>query len=468
MQLTSDITANTTIIDKVLQPDKSFDIIRRDFIVGGRMAALYFVDGFIKDEMFEKVMEFLFKITPEQIENVKDMEQYMLTLMPYVEVGHESESSLVITQILSGPAVLFVDGIADALIIDVRQYPVRSIEQPEKDRSLRGSRDGFVETLIFNTCMLRRRIRDPRLRMEYLQIGNSSKVDLAISYIEGKADEKLIKRLRERLKAIDLDGISMTAEAISEKLIPTSFFNPFPKIRFSERPDYTSACLIEGKVALFMDNSPLVMLFPTSFIDFTKETDDYYFPPLTGSYVRIVRLIITIFTVILTPLTLLLLNNPTWIPNFLEFLRPKEEAAFPIFVQFLLLELIIDGLRLASLNTPDSQSNSLGIIGGLLLSEFAVNAGWFVPEAIIYMSFVAIASYSQPSFEMGYAMKFLRIFTLVLTQFLGVYGFFGGFIAGILTMAFSKTLSGRCYLYPLIPFDRKEFVKLFLRPKIKK
>ncbi len=468
MQLTSDITANTEIIDKVLCPQKSFDIIRRDFIVAERMATLYFVDGFIKDEMFEKVMEFLFKITPDQLEGINTMKDYMLTLMPYVEVGHESESSLVITQILSGPAVLLIDGIADALIIDVRQYPVRSIEQPEKDRSLRGSRDGFVETLIFNTCMLRRRVRDPRLRMEYLQIGESSKVDLCISYLEGKADEKLVKRLRQRLKSIDLEGISMTAEAISEKLIPTSFFNPFPKVRFSERPDYTSACLIEGKVALFMDNSPLVMIFPTSFVDFMKETDDYYFPPLTGSYVRTIRLIISIFTVILTPLTLLLLNNTAYLPEFLDFLRPKEAAALPIFVQFLLLEIIIDGLRLASLNTPDSQSNSLGIIGGLLLSEFAVNAGWFVPEAIIYMAFVAIASYSQPSFEMGYAMKFVRIFTLILTQLLGIYGFFGGFAIGFLTMAFSKTLSGNSYLYPLIPFVPKELIKLFIRPKIKK
>lgn len=468
MQLNSDIIRNTEIIDGVLQPDKSFDVIRRDFIVGGRMAVLYFIDGFIKDEMFEKVMEFLFKIKPEEIKDIKNMEQYMLSFMPYVEVGHESESSNVITGILSGPAAMLIDGIDGALIIDVREYPVRSIEQPEKDRSLRGSRDGFVETLIFNTCMLRRRIRDPRLRMEYLQIGNSSKVDLAVCYMDGIADEKLVKKLKERIKSIDLDGISMTAQAISEKLVPSSFFNPFPKIRFSERPDYTSACILEGKVALFMDTSPSVMLFPTSFADFTKETDDYYFPPLTGSYVRIVRLIISICTVLLTPLTLLLLNNPQWIPDFLEFIKPKTQAQISIFAQFLLLELIVDGLRLASLNTPDSQSNALGIVGGLLLSEFAVNAGWFVPETIIYISFVSIASYSQPSFEMGYAMKFIRMLSLILTQFFGIYGFITGFVAGFLTMAFSKTLSGRSYLYPLIPFNPKDVLKLFVRTPIKK
>ena len=468
MKLSADISSNISIIDQTLKPDKNFDIIRRDFIIAGRDAALYFIDGFIKDELFTKIMQFFFQITPEQLKEVYNMNQYMREYMPYLEVDYEAESDNVITQILSGPAVLLVDGIADALIIDVRKYPVRSIDQPQKDRSLRGSRDGFVETLIFNSCMIRRRIRDPRLRMEYMQIGNSSKVDLAISYIEGMADEDLIKRLKERIKTIDLDGISMTSEAISEKLVPTAFFNPFPKIRLSERPDYTSACILEGKVVLIMDNSPVVMIFPTSFADFIKETDDYYFPPLTGTYVRLIRLVVVLSTVLLTPLTLLFINNPTWTPSWLEFILPKQEASISIFAQFILLELIIDGLRLASLNTPDSQSNALGIIGGLLLSEFAVNSGWFVPESILYMSFVAISSYSQPSFEMGYAMKFLRILTLVLTHFFGLFGFFAGFITGGLTMLFSHTITGRTYLYPIFPFNLKDFLKLFIRTKIVK
>ena len=466
MLLKSDITANITELDSKLKPDKSFDVIRRDIIVGERVAAIYFIDGFIKDEVFEKVMEFLFKLTPDDIKGIKNMQEYMKQYMPYVEVQVATDSDSAITQILSGPVALLIDGIQEALIIDVREYPVRSITEPDKDRSLRGSRDGFVETLIFNTAMLRRRIRDPRLRMEYIQVGSLSKVDLSVCYIEGIADQNLVEKLKKKLKNLDLHGISMTAQAIVEKLVPSAFFNPYPKIRYTERPDYASANVLEGKIVLLMDNSPLVMIFPTSFADFSKEADDYYFPRLTGSYIRIVRTLISILTVILTPLTLLLLENPDKIPDWLRFIEPSGSAVFPIFVQFLLLELVIDGLRLASLNTPDTLSNSLGIVGGLLLSEFAVTAGWFQPETILYMAFVAIASFTQPSYEMGYAMKFIRMFTLILTKLFNIYGFVLGIGISIGLMFFSKTLSGRNYLYPIVPFNLKDLLKLFVRTKI--
>ena len=224
---------------------------------------------------------------------------------------------------------------------------------------------------------------------------------------------------------------------------------------------------MEGKVLLLMDNSPLVMIFPTCFADFSREADDYNFPRLTGSYIRILRIFIAIFTVLLTPFTLLIINDPALAPDWLKFMIPSDHAQLPIFVQLLLLEFIVDGLRLASLNTPDSLSNSLGIIGGLLLSEFAVKAGWFVPEAILYMAFVAIASYTQPSFEMGYAMKFIRILTLIFTQLLGLWGFILGLLSGLCGLIFSKTLSGRGYFYPVIPFNLQNFIKLFVRTKIK-
>ena len=466
MILKSDITANITELDSKLKPDKSFDVIRRDIIVAERVAALYFIDGFIKDEVFEKVMEFLFKLTPEQLSGINNMKEYMKEFMPYVEVQSVANSDDAITQVLSGPTVLLIDGISEALVIDVREYPVRSITEPDKDRSLRGSRDGFVETLIFNTAMLRRRIRDPRLRMEYIQVGSLSKVDLSVCYLEGIADQKLVKKLKTKLQNLDLHGISMTAQAIVEKLVPSAFFNPYPKIRYTERPDYASANVLEGKVVLLMDNSPLVMIFPTSFADFSKEADDYYFPRLTGSYIRIIRTVISILTVVLTPFTLLLIENPQYIPEWLEFIKPTGDAVFPLFVQFLLLELVIDGLRLASLNTPDTLSNSLGIVGGLLLSEFAVTAGWFQPQTILYMAFVAIASFTQPSYEMGYAMKFIRMFTLILTKLFNIYGFIAGIVLSVVLMLCSKTLSGRNYLYPIIPFNLKDFAKLFVRTKI--
>ncbi len=465
--MTFDIKQNIKEIDSRVRPDLNFDIIKRDIIIGKRQAALYFIDGFMKDAVFEKLVEFLYKITPEELTGILTMDEFSKSHMPYTEAESSADMDTVITTLLSGPAILLIDGIGDALIIDSRTYPMRGIEEPQKDRSVRGSKDGFVEALVMNTALIRRRIRDPRLRMEYHQIGQSSKVDVVISYIDGIADQKLINKIRERLKKAKISGISMTQQALNEALIPTNFFNPLPKTKFSERPDFASACLLEGRVVVVMDNAPGVMILPVSFADFFKEVDDYYFPPITGTYVRLVRCISSLLTVFLIPIVLYFSNNRALVPDWLRFILSEENLAIPIFAQFLLLEFVVDALRLASVNTPDSLSNSIGIIGGLILSEFAITAGWFVPQTILFSAFVAIASFSQPSFEIGYSTKFLRILMLIGVQLIGLWGILAGAVLAIITMLLSKTLSGRNYLYPIIPFDFKDFMKIFVRTPIK-
>lgn len=464
--MTNNIKEVTSRLDKDLAVEDSFDLINRKITIGGRDAVLYFIDGFIKDEVFEKILEFFFKITPDELSAFSNMNEFAKIKMPYVEVDTAYDYDTIETAILSGPAVLVVDGVLGALIIDTRTYPSRSIEEPQKDRSLRGSRDGFVETLIFNTSMIRRRIRDTRLRMEYMSVGSSTKLDVAICYIDGIADKSIVQKVKKRLKNIKIRGISMTAQALSEAMIPGTGLNPYPRIKVTERPDYASACILEGKIGIVMDNSPGVMLLPVSFMDFTKEVDDYYFPPITGTYVRIVRMLISIATIYLTPVFLWLSNNPHILPENLSFILMSDPVKLPVIAQLIILEIVVDGLRIASLNTPDSLSSAIGILGALLLSEFAINSGWFATEVILYMAFVTISSFTQASFEMGYAQKFLRILTLILTQFFGIWGIIAGTVIGIVTMGFTKTMSGRKYLYPIIPFNGKDFLKLFVRTRI--
>ena len=455
-------------MDKGLCVNKNFDIIKRELIIGERRAILYFIDGFIKDEVFEKMLEYWFEQTPEKLQGITDMERFSKNKMPYVEVSSTNDVNAAKIAVLSGPAVLIMEGITGALIIDTRTYPSRSIQEPEKDKSLRGPRDGFVETLVMNTAMVRRRIRDERLRMEYFQIGKGTKLDVVISYIDGVADKKTLDIIRKKLKGITINGISMTQQALCESLVKTSFFCPFPKFKFSERPDYTSASILEGKIAVIMDNSPSVMLLPTNLWDFFREADDYYFLPLAGSYTRIIRILVIMITVVGTPIYLLAVNNPQYIPDWLQFIKPTVSGSIPLFVQFVILELIIDGLRLASLNTPNTLSSSFGIIGGLLLSEFAINAGWLITEAILLMAFVTIASFSLPSFEMGYAMKFERLLLLILSELFGLWGFIGGCIFIIIAMFSVKTVTGKDYMYPIYPFNLKDFIRLFIRPSINK
>lgn len=457
----------TENIDGALKPEESFDIIKRELKIGGRSAVLYFIDGFIKDEMYEKILEFLYKQTAEDIAEISDMSEFAKSKMPYVEAECSYDPELVKTTVLSGPSVLLIDGIDGALIIDTRTYPMRGIEEPQKDKSLRGSRDGFVETLVMNTAMIRRRIRDCRLRMEYMQIGKETKLDVAIAYLDGRADKRVLEILRKRLKEIDVDGISMTQQALSEKLRKNAFFNPFPKFKFTERPDYASACILDGRIALVMDNAPTVMIIPIALSDFFRETDDYYYLPVVASYTRIIRMIISIANVFIVPIYLWLTYNADIIPDSIGALIPEATGKISFFLQLLILEFTVDGLRLASLNTPDSLSGTLGIVGGLLLSQFAIDAGWFAPEAILLTAFITIAGFSLPSFEMGYAMKFSRILLLILTRLFGFWGLIGGAVALVIGLMLMKTLSGRNYLYPIIPFDFKAFTELFVRYPMK-
>ena len=318
--------------------------------------------------------------------------------------------------ILSGVLALFIDGYESCIMIDCRTYRARSVDEPEKDKSLRGSRDGFVETVVFDTALIRRRLRDPQLVMEMLEVGSSSRSDVVLCYMERRVRCQAACDCSKDPQASA--GVSlMNQQSLAEALMGTRWYNPFPKFKFTERPDTTAACLMEGKVAVLVDNSPSAMILPTSVFDMIEEANDYYFPAWTSLYLKFSRVLILILTVFLTPVFLLLMQNPQWIPPAFEFVAVKDTVNIPLVYQLLLLELVIDGLRLAALSTPNMLSTPLSIFAGLVLGEFSVNSGWFNPEVMLYMAFVAVANYTQPNFELGYAVKFMRMLILILTAY---------------------------------------------------
>jgi stage V sporulation protein AF len=354
----------------------------------------------------------------------------------------------------------------EVMIVDARTYPARDTAEPEGDLVMRGARDGFVETMIFNTALIRRRIRHPALTMQYLAVGDVSRTDVCICYMKDRADLEYVEQLKKRIKSIRVDALPMGQESLMECLIRRRWYNPFPKIRTTERPDTAAAQLLEGSVLIVCDNSPQVMVLPTSIFDFLQETNDYYFPPLTGTYIRITRQIIFWLALFFTPFWYLMIKNPGIVPGFLSFMRPEATGKIPIIAQLLLVEFLIDGLRMASLNTPNMLSNSLSVVGGLILGDFAVSIGWLIPEVILYMAFVAIANFTQRSYELGYAVKFLRILLLILTALFDVWGFVAGTILIVFLLASNRGINGRrSYLYPLIPFDGRALLSLLTRVK---
>ena len=451
---------NVEYMRKTLRADESFDLIERHLAVCERDMCFFYVDGFIKDAEMQRIMQTLLGLK-------EPMSARSLELrLPYVEIARECDFDKLILAVLSGQTVILAESFgAEAIVADLRTYPARSISEPEGDRVMQGARDGFVETLIMNTALIRRRIRDPRLTVEYFNLGGSSATDVALCYVKGIADEESLADIRKKLSEARPKSLTLGYQSLAETLIRRGWLNPFPKIRTTERPDTASAQLMEGSIIVLCDTSPLAMILPTSIFDYLEETGDFYSPPLTGSYLRLIRMAILLLSVVITPLWYLALEYSYLLPDALLFLVPDDPGALPIILQLLLAEVAIDGLKIASMNTPDILSNSLSVVGALILGDFAVEVGWLSGDVILYMAFVAIANFAQQNYELGYAFKFMRVITLILTALLGIWGFVAGILLFILAVSTNNTVLGKGYLYPLIPLNLKDLSRLIIRQR---
>lgn len=444
-KITASREESTSYMNQTLPMRESFDLIQRDLMIGERMASFYFINGLNKDDDMLKLMDALLKIKKEDMP--AGILQFMEMAIPYTEVELIEDFDQVLKNLFSGVTCLFVDGYEGAIAIDCRTYPARSVEEPDKDKSLRGSRDGFVETVVINTAMIRRRIRSEHLVMEMQEVGDSSRTDIAICYMKDRVNKEILCDLRQKVLSIRTDDLRMNQQSLAECLMKRKWYNPFPKFKFTERPDTAAACLFEGKVVLLVDNSPSAMILPTSILDVIEEANDYYFPTLTKVYLKSARGLISFLTIFLTPVFLLLMQNLNWLPKMFAFVAVKDMINIPLIFQLLILEIAIDGLRLAALNTPSMLSTPLSVIAGLVMGEFSVKSGWFNSEVMLYMAFVAVANYTQPNFELGYALKFMRLQLLILTALFNWIGFLIGCIVVVCSICFNKTLSGWNYLH---------------------
>lgn len=463
MSLSLSHEANVTLLSSRLRVKESFDIIERHLSVAGEDVCFFYVDGFTKDSEMQRLMQYL--LSQKSLTDARAL----ISSLPYIEVELGGEIDRIVTAVLSGQTALVSSAFPkESILIDARTYPARSTEEPSTDRVMQGAHDGFVETLVMNTSLIRRRIRDPRLTMRHFDLGGSSHTDVVMCYMEGLADKRLVAELMKKLESIRPTGVCLGYQSLAESLIRHGWFNPFPKIRLTERPDTASAQLLEGSVLLICDTTPQVMILPTSIFDYVEQTDDFYFPPLTGTYLRIVRLVMLLLSMIVTPLWYLAVEYSDTLPHYLEFLVPDNPGALPIILQLILVEVAIDGLKIASMNTPDMLSNSLSVVGALLLGDFAVGVGWVSEDVILYMAFVAIAGFAQQNAELGYAFKFVRVATLIFTHFFGVWGMLLGGILFALLLLTNVTVTGRLYyLYPLIPFNPGALARILLRERKK-
>ena len=451
-------------LDDLLGVGRSFDMVSRELYVGGRRAKMWVVNGYAKDMLLERAVEKLQEV--ETLDGISGVDELLRRYITVCDAGTSRDRMQAVTDVFAGKTLLIIDGFSGGILLDAKTFPTRSVQEPDAGKVLRGSHDGFVESIMENAALLRRRIRDPALTLERIRLGGRSQCDVALCYMEGRADAKTLSQLREKLRRIDLRSVSMSQETIAEAIAPKQWYNPFPKVRYTERPDVATASVMEGDILVLIDNTPVVMLLPVSLLRFNEEINDYYFPPLVGTYLRVLRVTVFLLSLFITPAWYLMVSEPNRLPGWLNFLSSPEPVSLSLLSQLLVVEFLIDVLKLASLNTPDSLSNSFSMLGALVLGDFAVQAGWLGPEVLVYMAFVSVAGFAQPSYELGYAFKLLRVALLLVTAVFDVWGFCLGVVGIFVLLCTTKPLVGKGYLYPLVPFNGKALLRLLVREPI--
>ncbi|MBR6585319.1 MAG: spore germination protein [Firmicutes bacterium] len=508
------------ILKKELPVGESFDVLERKLVVGGRAVSMFFVDGLTDGEKAQHILSHLMRVPAAALDGVHTSQQFIEKVLPFLDttlIKAKKEGSATdqawdcyqqaLPRLYAGLVLLAAEGLDNLIVIDCRSYPGRSVEEPDKEKSLRGAKDGFTENMMDNVSLIRRRIRDNNLIFKVYNVGSVSKADVVVAYMNDRADMKLVKKLDSVLQVMAHTAIedstnfdtqqssqqppnrkqrknsgtstnhdneetgkeilSVADQSLLERLLQAlgaaNGLNPFPKVRYSQRPDVVAAHIAEGKTAIIVDNSPTVMLIPVSIFEFFQDVDDYYFPQLTGNYFRLIRIVNFLVILFLTPVYFLITEYEHLTPEVLQFFVPEEDFAIPIFWQFILLEIAVDALKIASLNTPTSLGMSLSVIGALILGEFSIKSGWFITQTILCMAVVALAAFTQPSIELSYAMKFCRIFILTGAAVAGIPGAIGATVISLIIMASTKTISGGRYLYPLIPFNWKALKRLIFR-----
>ena len=445
------------ILNKKLEIEKSYDLSLREFIVLNEKIRIYYLTSLIDSFQAIQIVDGLLKINEEKKDFSYD---YIYNNLNHLNVKKVNKVEEMIESILSGLIIIVVGDYETSIEIDIRSYPTRGVDEPDMEKVVRGSHDGFTENFHTNIGLMRRRIKDERLRNEIYKIGQKSPTNVCLSYIDGVIDEKVLNDVKERLEQVKTENLIMADKQL-EELVVKQKFNPYPLVRYTERADIVSVHLYQGMFALFVDTSPCVMLAPCTFFDHFQHTEEYRQAPLSGTYLRMLRFLGILMALFLSPIWLLLIKSNT-MPEFLKFLIPKDEQMVNIFIQVILAEIGVEFLRMASIHTPSALSTAMGLIAGVILGDIAVSVGLFCYQTVLIVSLSAIGTYATPSYELGLANKLSKLFFVLGVLTLGIYGFGITIIIWLIILIGLKSFN-KPYLYPLIPLNLKRLVKTIIR-----
>lgn len=439
--------------------EKTFDSVARTLNLWDMPTLLLYINGLVDDDAILGLLTQL--QTSKGVINKKENEgERFLTYFPYHAVAPAQNRDDLLTAILSGLGG-FITPEGYAFIVDVRSYPGRQPEEPDLEKVIRGSRDGFTETLLQNTALIRRRLRTEDLRFEMHQATVNGKTDIAIGFMEGAASETHLNYLRERLDKIHHDGLTMTDKSLEEFLFKQGF-HPMPFVRFTERPDICAAHLLEGHIAIIVDTSPSVILVPTTLFHHLQHAEEYRQAPLIGTFVRLVRFTVAALSLMILPLWYLLATEPQYLPDFLSYIGPKDVGEIPLLAQILMTDIGIEVLRMAAIHTPTPMSTAMGLVAAIVIGQVAIDVGLFTPEVVLYVAISAIFTFAIPSYELSATTKVFRIGILLSTALLGAPGFFMSIAVLFYYLCALKPM-GVPYLWPAVPFFPKAMLRVLIR-----
>lgn len=464
--ISANIQENITKARSLMAIKQSFDYIERNLFFGKTKVYMLAINGFTQTEVLQHIVADVQSLSDGEGE-IRVLETFIDCKLGFAQVAYVEDWEALIKNLLSGQTILIVDGFARAVSIDTRTYPVRSIAEPDTEKVTRGAKDGFVENIIMNTALMRRRIRDPKLTFELHQVGSDSKTDVAIAYIKGKAEEKLIEKVRAKLDGLKVTSLTMGIQSLKELMIPRSYFHPLPSVFTTERPDVASSYLEEGYVLLVPDTSPEVLVLPCSIFQFTQSPEDYYKSPVVGNYIRLMRLFSLLASLLLLPLFLLFGAH---VPLPEEFALVSTEGMTPVklFIMVLVIELALDLFRYSTSHTSERFAGALSIVGGLIIGDVAIDLEWASLEVLFYGAATMLATLSIASLEMAEGIRIYRIFLVLCTGFFGLWGFGIGLAFVIISVITTPVFGKTSYFWPLVPFQWKALKTLLFRyPTVK-
>lgn len=466
-KLVNSLDENISIVKKVL--DEPSDLVIREFVVGQKdhKCAIVYIDGLVdKDLIQNSILENLYNLADSQEvpeEALKLLDEIFNDIISVSNIVKSQKLDDVLIGILSGKTVLYVDGINTVLIADTMGGESRSIEQPVTETVVRGPRDGFVETLGTNLSLIRRYIQDPKLRFKSHRVGRRRNKDLVVAYIEDIVNPALLKEVNRRIDSIDIDN--PIESGYIEQWIEDSFLSPFPQILDSERPDKVAIAMLSGKVAILLDGTPFVLMAPTVIGDILQSPEDYYERWIIGTLLRLLRYIAAFISIFLPALYIALISfQQGLLPSKLAFsiAASREGVPFPPVIEAFLMVATLELLQEAGVRLPTPIGQTIGIVGGLVIGDAAVNAGIVSPIMVIIIALTAISAYANPSFSAAISLRIIRFGFMAAAATFGLYGIILAYIMVNIHIVNLKSF-GVPYSTPFSPTLGQDWKDLVIR-----